>query len=97
MRLIWTPPALSDREHIWLHIAHDNPAAAASMDSLFDAAAERLRDFPETGKLGATLGTREIVPHKSYRLIYTIDADTIWIVALIHVARQWPPVRLDDA
>jgi hypothetical protein len=26
-----------------------------------------------------------------------MDADTIWIVALIHVARQWPPVRMDDA
>ncbi|MFA4952420.1 type II toxin-antitoxin system RelE/ParE family toxin [Brevundimonas sp.] len=97
MRLIWTPPALADREDIWLHIAQDNPDAAARMDDRFSAAADRLCAFPNAGKLSATPGTREVVPHRNYRLIYTMDADTIWIVALIHVARQWPPVRMDDA
>lgn len=97
MKLVWTPPALADRNDIWLYIAQDNIDAAIRMDDRFSAAAASLRDFPESGRRGATPGTRELLAHRNYRLVYTIEADTVWIIALIHVARQWPPVRLDDA
>jgi hypothetical protein len=28
-----------------------------------------------------------------YRLVYEINDETAWILALVHTARQWPPVR----
>ncbi|USS96001.1 type II toxin-antitoxin system RelE/ParE family toxin [Serratia symbiotica] len=39
-------------------------------------------------------GTRELVPHEHYRLIYELDEerDLVWIVTLIHTARCWPPI-----
>jgi toxin ParE1/3/4 len=71
----------------------DNPPAAVRMDELFSEAADRLGDFPMLGHVGRVLGTRELIPHESYRLVYEFEADTVWILALVHTARQWPPVR----
>ena len=31
--------------------------------------------------------------HESYRLVYEIEQETVWILALVHTAKQWPPVR----
>jgi len=46
------------------------------------------------GRPGELPGTRELFPHKHYRLVYEVDEDedTIWILALIHGARRRPPV-----
>lgn len=93
MKVIWTPEAQLDRADIWEHIATDNPHAASKMDELFSDAASRLAEHTMLGKLAATPGTREIIPHESYRLVYEISGDTVWILTLVHTARQWPPVR----
>ena len=63
------------------------------MDTLFSHAAARLEDHPEMGRPGLISGTRELIPHENYRLVYEIERDTVWILALAHTARQWPPVR----
>ena len=93
MRVIWTPEALQDRVDIWGYIAADNPPAAARMDELFSDAAARLADYPKLGRPGKIPRTRELVPHESYRLVYEISGDSVWILALVHTARQWPLVR----
>ena len=92
MKVIWTPEALQDRIDIWDYIAAENPRAAASMDDLFSIAAARLADHPELGKPGQVSGTRELMPHESYRLVYEIKKDTVWVLVLVHTARQWPPL-----
>lgn len=45
------------------------------------------------GRPGQIPGTRELIPHESYRLVYEVLADTVWILALVHTARPWPPTR----
>jgi addiction module RelE/StbE family toxin len=90
VRVIWTPEALQDRADIWDYIVADNPRAAVHMDELFSAAAGRLADYPKVGRPGKIEGTRELVPHESYRLVYEISGETVWVLALIHTARQWP-------
>ena len=94
MRVLWTPEAEQDRDDIWDHISADNPSAAARMDLLFSEAAARLVEFPMLGHPGKILGTRELIPHASYRLLYeiAIEENTVWVLALVHTARQWPPV-----
>jgi len=52
-----------------------------------------LAEHPQIGKAGQLPGTRELLPHKSYRLVYELDGDTLWVLALVHTARQWPPVK----
>lgn len=93
MTVVWTPEAEQDRADIWDDIAADNPGAAVRMDELFSDAAARLAEHPKIGRTGKISGTRELVPHESYRLVYEIDGDTVWVLALVHTARQWPPVK----
>jgi addiction module RelE/StbE family toxin len=93
MWVIWTPDALQDRADVWDYIAADNLRAAARMDELFSDAVARLTDHPMLGKSGKIPGTRELITHESYRFVYEIDNETVWILALVHTARQWPLVR----
>lgn len=93
MRVVWTPEALQDRGDVWDYIAADNPHAAARMDALFSDAASRLTGYPLLGKPGKIPGTRELILHESYRLVYEVDGETVWILTLIHTARRWPPLR----
>jgi addiction module RelE/StbE family toxin len=91
--VFWTPEAQQDRADIWDYIASDNPIAAARMDALFSAAAARLLAHPQLGRTGTVPGTRELIPHESYRLVYEIDGDLVWVLALVHTARLWPLIR----
>ncbi|PZP83761.1 type II toxin-antitoxin system RelE/ParE family toxin [Ectopseudomonas oleovorans] len=93
MQVIWTPEAMQDRLDIWKYIATDNPRTAVHMDELFSAVAASLADFPDKGRLGTVVGTRELIPHENYRLVYQTERDVVWILALVHVARMWPPVQ----
>lgn len=93
MRVLWTPAAVQDRADIVDFIAQDNPLAAIRMDELFDAAVGHLAQHPLMGRLGQVPGTRELTPHENYRLVYEVQADTVWILALVHTARLWPPTR----
>ena len=92
MRVIWTPEAQQDRADIWAHIAADDPQAAARMDELFSDTVARLADHARLGRPGQIGGTLELIPHESYRLVYQIERNTVWILTLVHTARQWPPV-----
>jgi toxin ParE1/3/4 len=82
VRVIWTPEAQQDRADIWDYIAADNPRAAT-----------RLMDHPKLGKVGKIPGTRELIPHASYRLVYEIEDETVWMLALVHTAKRWPPLQ----
>ncbi len=63
------------------------------MDARFSNAAGRLANHPKLGRPGKIPGTRELIPHENYRLVYEIEGETVWVLALVHTARQWPPIR----
>lgn len=92
MKVRWSPEAEDDRAQIFDYIAADSPRAAVKMDEIFSKAAARLADHPMLGRTGRIPGTREVIPHKSYCLVYEIEQDAVWVLALVHTARQWPPV-----
>ena len=93
MKVRWTPEAEDDRSAIWDYLVARDPGAALRIDRLFSDAAAGLADFPMLGHEGEVAGTRELTPHRSYRLVYEVTADAVWILVLIHTARQWPPLR----
>lgn len=94
MKVLWAQEALNDRTAIWDYLEERNPLAAAEMDERFSEAAARLAEQPLIGAPGKIAGTRELIPHEHYRLVYELDeeAGIVWIVTLIHTARCWPPV-----
>lgn len=93
MKVIWTPEAEQDRLDVWDYIADDNPHAAIRMDELFSDAASRLMTYPQLGQQGTIPGTRELIPHESYRLVYEIEQQTVWVLALVSTAKPWPPTK----
>jgi addiction module RelE/StbE family toxin len=88
VRLFWTQPALDDRRAIYGTIEADNPTAALDLDELLSEKAARLLDHPELGRPGRVKGTRELVAHRNYILIYDVAGD---MVRVLHAARMWPP------
>jgi addiction module RelE/StbE family toxin len=93
MRLFWTPEAIQDREDIYDYIEADNPIAALDLDELFEEKAALLIDRPGLGRLGRATGTRELVAHRNYLLIYDVAGDFVRVLNVVHTSRQWPPVR----
>jgi addiction module RelE/StbE family toxin len=91
MKIIWTREAAQDRANIWDYLYANNPKAAIDMDNRFSDAISRLAQHPESGPAGIIAGTRELIPHQSYRIVYEQAVNAIWILALVHTSRQWPP------
>ncbi|HZZ67703.1 MAG TPA: type II toxin-antitoxin system RelE/ParE family toxin [Phenylobacterium sp.] len=94
MKVVWTPQAYQDRSEIWDFIAAESPAAAERMDRIFSEAAASLAAFPNRGRRASVAGTRELIPHDSYRLIYEVVDDAVWVLAIVHTARRWPPPHI---
>ncbi len=90
-RLFWTPEAIQDREELYDYIEADNPVAALALDELIAEKANRLVDHPGLGPLGRVVGTRELVAHRHYILIYDVAGDVVRVLRVLHASRQWPP------
>ncbi len=93
MKLVWTRQADTDRREIREYIAQDNPAAALALDELFSEKAGRLVDHPGLGRPGRVPGTRELVAHENYILVYDVTSDRVRVLRLLHAAGKWPPSK----
>lgn len=93
MNVHWVRAAERDRSDILDYIAAQDLSAAIRMDELFSQAAINLTQFPFSGKAGSIAGTRELILHERYRLLYEIADESVWILALVHTAQRWPPVQ----
>ena len=86
----WTDEARQDLAAIIDYIASDNPAAAdAFLDRIVEKA-NALPHHPQAFRQGRLPGTREMVVHSHYILVYSADEGTITILRLLHSARNWP-------
>ena len=88
MRLVWTRLANTDRQKIREYIAQDNPAAALALDELFSEKTKRLVDHPNLGRPGRVAGTRELVAHQNYILIYNTVGDQVRLLRILHASRH---------
>lgn len=91
MRVRWRPLAEADRDRILDHIAQDNPVAAIELGDAIDWRVAALPRHPKLCRAGRVRGTRELVVHPNYVLVYRIARDEIQILRVLHSARQWPP------
>ncbi|HET7663843.1 MAG TPA: type II toxin-antitoxin system RelE/ParE family toxin [Rhodanobacteraceae bacterium] len=89
-KLEWTVWARSDLLAIVDYISDDNPDAAQHLKDELERKAERLREFPGLFRLGRVPGTREMVAHANYVVVYAEDDSTVRILRVLHAAQQWP-------
>lgn len=75
---------------IYAHVADHNLRAAESLRDLIYRQAELLPHHPHAFRKGRLPGTREMVLHPHYILVYAPRADGIIILRLLHSARNWP-------
>ena len=87
----WSDEAEQDLGRILDFIGQKNPAAADRMQAMFAGAGENLQRHPQIYREGRVSGTREVVVHPNYILVYRIAVDAVWIVNVLHTARRYPP------
>lgn len=89
----WSRAALDDLKQQIRHIARDDPAAARSVAGRIDAAATLLgeRAVGRPGRVGGTY--EKSVNGLPYVIAYCMDMaegrETLFILRVIHTARQW--------
>lgn len=93
MKLVWTPSALQDRRAARNYISRDNLAAALALDTLFSQRAGTLVDHSALGRPGRVVGTRELVVHSNYILVYDVHGEAVRILRLLHARQRWPEVE----
>ena len=90
MNIRWLLGALTDLDEIYTAIKADNPPAAEQVLAEIRAAVRRLPDMPNLGRVGRWARTRELVLPPSYVVAYRLTDEAIEIIAVRHVAREWP-------
>ena len=89
----WKKQAINDLIKIGTTIAKDSPTNADKMVDLIEAQVTPLAAHPEMGRTGRKRGTRELVAHESYVVIYRVLTRKIEILRVKHTAQQWPPTK----
>jgi toxin ParE1/3/4 len=87
--VVWSPEALRDLEAIRDYIARDSSAYADLVVRRILAAVERLRIFPESGRVVPERNDpaiREIIV-RPYRVVYRRRDDTVQIVTAFRASR----------
>jgi toxin ParE1/3/4 len=91
LRIRITTPAQIDLRSIAEFIREKNPVAAEKTVIRVLDVVESLRTFPNSGRPGRVITTRELVVNRApFIVVYRIHDDTIWILRVIHGAQKWP-------
>ena len=93
MKVRWRPVAEVDRDGVIDYISQDNPTAAIELGDAIERRVAELSEHSRLYRAGRVRGTREMVVHPNYVVVYRIARDEIEILRVLHSARQWPPDR----
>ena len=89
MKIKWTLPALNDLHHEADFISQDNPEAAKSVFCKIQQSVESLKRFPDIGRVGREVGTRElVVKGLPYLIVYQITENFVEILTVFHTSRK---------
>ncbi|WP_392888886.1 type II toxin-antitoxin system RelE/ParE family toxin [Pseudomonas migulae] len=89
MRIEWRPEARSDLRQLLNYIGDRNISAASELYQSIEAATCALAQHPGLYRLGRVSGTREIVVHPNYLVVYQVT-DRIEILNVLHARQQYP-------
>ena len=90
--LTWSPEALRDIEAIRTYVAQDSERYADLVVRRIFGAVERLRLFPESGRVVPERnepGIREVLVD-SYRIVYRRAGDRVEMVTVFRASRLFP-------
>lgn len=97
-RLSWSLVALDNLEDIVDHLAKDSAAYAAAFTQRIFEAGDRLKEFPELGRIVPEYDRRDLreLIFQGYRMLYRIDGEDVRVVVIIHGSRDLKRLLPDE-
>jgi toxin ParE1/3/4 len=89
LQVVWTQVARIELREIIRYIAERNPAAARALKESIETAPQAAAFAPELFRSGRVPGTREIVVHPNYIVIYRVT-DYVEVVNVLHARQRYP-------
>lgn len=89
MLVEWRPLARAQLSEILEYISDRNLVAASELYKNIEAAISALPQHPYLYRFGRVLGTREIVVHPNYLVVYRVT-NRIEIVTVLHARQEYP-------
>lgn len=86
----WSDEATTDLVDIIDYIEQRNAIAAQSLLSAIERSTENLPLMPYLFRPGRVAGTRELVVHPNYIVLYQVGSDAIDILRILHSRQQYP-------
>jgi toxin ParE1/3/4 len=86
----WNAAALDRFDELIAHIAQFNPPAAEALRDRIETSVLPLSDHPYLFRQGRVPGTREVVAHPNYIVVYRVLGDCIEITNMLHARQQYP-------
>lgn len=90
MTVKWSKRAIASLEKITEYIEQDNPTRAKTFAQEIRQKSCFLEQHPTIGRTGRIIGTRELVAHKHYILIYRVRGERVEIIEVLHTSKKFP-------
>jgi len=90
MDVVWSDEARADRDAILDFLIGRNPVAAVRIAEAMVLAADSLSTFPERGRPGRVLGTRELATVLPYVIVYGVHQGRVVVLRVWHGAQNRP-------
>ena len=88
--VLWRTKARSSLALITGYIAERNPIAAQCLKDAIEQSVSNLPQHPYLYRSGIVAGTREIVVHPNYVVVYRVTASAIEVINVLHSRQQYP-------
>ena len=90
LQLFWSAESQEDLLTLIEYVAARNLPAARSLKEAIGQAVVHLADHPYLFRAGRVLGTREMVVHPNYIIVYQVSDSVIEVLRVLHARRQYP-------
>lgn len=88
--IVWNAQAEDDLLSIIEFIGERDPWAAERLGEAIRASTWPLPEHPYLFRPGRVLGTREIVAHPNYIIVYRVELASIQILRVLHSRQEYP-------
>ncbi|WP_439538254.1 type II toxin-antitoxin system RelE/ParE family toxin [Sphingomonas sp.] len=90
LSLRWEADALLQYEVLIQFVRDRNERAAEALALRIDDGVERVCLFPQSGRPGKVEGTRELIVHPNYIVVYRTTDTAVEILRLLHARQRYP-------
>ncbi len=90
LQVLWRASARANLVSIIQAVATQNPGAARRLREVIEASVLPAAEHPYLYRTGRVAGTREIIAHPNYIVVYKVMANHIEVVNVFHARQEYP-------